>query len=165
MRSSALAVLGGGFLPSSRVGAAHPSSVDPRPRQPYQMQLSALTWLSPGMGCHALERVVAELSAGGNFWRETSWYLGLGYFGPAVVFGAGACAADVLSCRPGAECVSCPAARQTGSFPRSSGGARLTQCALLQSAGSIPAARWGAGETSELASKLNTELKITPGTQ
>lgn len=46
MRSSALAVLGGGFLPSSRVGAAHPSSVDPRPRQPYQMQLSALTWLS-----------------------------------------------------------------------------------------------------------------------
>lgn len=60
----------------------------------------------------------------------------------------------VLSC--------CKANRQLSWEPREAG---LRQRALLQRAGSIPAAIWGAHETSEFASKLNTKLKITPRRQ
>lgn len=136
---------------------------DPGSHQPYQMQLAALTWFSR----HAMHWKGLLLKcqlvgiSGGK-------HPGISYCYPAAVFEARACAADVLSCRLSAtqgrvRVLSCCKANRQLSWEL--GEAWLTQCALLQSAGSIPAVRWGAGEKSGFASKLNTELKITPRRQ
>lgn len=63
---SALAVLGGGFLPSSRVGAAHPSSVHgdggvAGPKVTPAISNAAVCPALVFQGCHALELVVAEM--------------------------------------------------------------------------------------------------------
>lgn len=77
-----LACLGGGFLPSSCVGAVLHipclwtgivGSQDPRSH--HLCQHAAVCPDLVCRGCHVLERVVAEMLASGNLWREMSWYL------------------------------------------------------------------------------------------
>lgn len=124
-----LAGLGGCFLPSSRVGAVLPI---PHPWMGIADMVAGLacscapTWFARD-AVH-WKGVVAEMSVSGNLWREINvlvfriaalrWCLR-----PEAVLQMSH-PADSQPSR--AEHVSCPAARQTSSFPGSSGGMACT---------------------------------------
>lgn len=77
-----LLLSGWGFSPFQSCGSCTSSSVEGDggvlgPRVTPAISNAALCPDLVFQGRHALERVVAEMSASGNFWRETSWYFGL----------------------------------------------------------------------------------------